>query len=151
MKRRIASIISAAVMFSGIILFSGCSVSGPAFTRIDEIPKQKAVIFLYRPSSCFGGAVSYKVWQDGINNNNPFVTIKPGGYFPYYADQGKVVLKAKTEAEKSITVDVVAGKTYYVLCDVSVGILVGRPSFKLIENEKAEKEIQKCKLLPALN
>jgi len=125
----------------GFLPLLGCA-AGPAFTKIEKIPEDAGLVYIYRPGSAFGAAVSYDVKANGI----PVTRLTPGGYYPHFAKPGETEFSAKTESTSSITLDVKAGQTYYVKGTVGVGILVGRPHLVLVPAEIGEKEIVKCKL-----
>ncbi len=134
-----------AVVFAAFL--SGCaSFNGPKFSKYEEVPKGKAIVYFYRPSAFMGKGVSYDVWVDGINK--PFTRIYNGGYFPYITSPGKVLFKAKTEAEKEVAVDAKAGESYYVWCSIGVGLFVGRPHLEQVTKEVADPDLKECKLLP---
>lgn len=149
MKKRISMILMPVIAITCAVYLTGCaSLQGPEFSKVTKIPEGKAVVYFYRPKAFFGGAVSYDIWLDGVNV--PFVHVYNGGYFPYIANPGKAVFKAKTEAEKEVTIEVKAGQSYYVLCSVGVGFWVGRPHLELMAKETAEADIKSCRLLPEL-
>jgi hypothetical protein len=114
----------------------------PPFTKIEKIPDDTGLVYIYRPGSAFGAAVSYNVKANGI----PIATLTPGVYYPYFAKPGEIEFSAKTESTSSITLDVKPGQTYYIKGTVGVGIIVGRPRLALVSTEVGEKEIIKCKL-----
>lgn len=51
---------------------------------------------------------------------------------------GLNTLWAKTEKKTEIPIDIKFGKTYYLLCDIKMGIMVGRPLLKLLENKRGK-------------
>lgn len=125
----------------GFLPLLGCA-TGPAFTKIEEIPDDTGLVYIYRPGSAFGAGVSYDVKANGI----PIMHLTPGGYYPYFAKPGEIEFSAKTESTSSLTLDVKTGQTYYIKGTVGIGILVGRPHLVLVSTEVGEKEILKCKL-----
>jgi hypothetical protein len=128
-------------MLIGFLSLLGCA-TGPAFTKIEKIPEDTGLVYIYRPGSAFGAAVSYDVKANG----NPITHLTPGGYYAYLAKPGEIEFSAKTESTSSLTLDVKAGQTYYIKGTVGVGIIVGRPRLALVTAEIGEKEIVKCKL-----
>lgn len=129
----------------GVAFMSGCATNGPAFAKVDTIPPDKGLIYIYRPQAFQGGAVSYDV-----RVNDQVVThLSNGGYCPYFAAPGEAQVSAKTEATSSVTLDVKAGQTYYIRGGVNVGFLVGRPHLMVMPGNVGAAEITDCKLIVA--
>lgn len=128
----------------GVALISGCATLGPTFQKIDKVPEGMGLIYIYRPSSVIGGAVSYDVKV----GETVITTLYKGGYYPYFPTPGELELWAKTEARTAVTLDVKAGETYYVKGTVGVGFFVGRPHLIVVPNSVGEMEIAECKLIP---
>jgi hypothetical protein len=76
--------------------------------------------FLCRVKSNF--KTSIKIKKDGLNT-----------------------LWAKTEAKSEIPVDIKIGKTYYLRCGLTMGVLVGRPNLELIDNNTGKVEFELLK------
>jgi hypothetical protein len=143
MKKRIL-VLSALILVSlliGLVLFSSCA-TGPAFIKIETIPEDMGLVYIYRPGKAMGSGVSYQVKANGI----PIFRLRAGGYYAYFAKPGEIEFSAKTESTSSITLDVKAGQTYYLKGTVGVGFFVGRPHLLVVSAEVGEKEIVKCKL-----
>ena len=51
-------------------------------------------------------------------------------------------LWAKTEKKAEVSIDVEIGKTYYLRCGVSIGVLVGRPQLELIDGKTGKTEFE---------
>ena len=135
----------AVLSLAGVAFMSGCATNGPAFAKVETIPADKGLIYIYRPQAFQGGAVSYDV-----RVNDAVVThLSNGGYYPYFAAPGEAQVSAKTEATSSVTLDVKAGQTYYVKGGVRIGFLVGRPHLMVMANDVGASEIADCKLIIA--
>ncbi len=128
----------------GITLIPGCVTLGPPFQKIEKIPEDQGLVYLYRPSKGFGGAVSYDVKANGI----VVTTLHNGGYYPHFAKPGEIEFLAQTESKSSVTINVKAGQTYYLKGTVGIGFFVGRPHLTVVPAEVGEKEIAECKLIP---
>lgn len=125
---------------------SGCATLGPAYQKVDKIPDNAGLVYVYRPPAFIGGGVSPNLYTD---NGKIFITkIYQGGYYPYFAKPGEVEFSAATESESSITLNVAPGQTYYIKLTIGIGILVGRPHLMIVPADVAEREIQECKLIP---
>lgn len=143
MKRK--SLVSALILIfllGGLLLIPNCA-TGPKFTKIEIIPENMGLVYIYRPGKVMGAAVSYQIKANGV----PITRVNPGGYYAYLAKPGEIEFLAKTESSSSITIDVKPGETYYIKGTVGVGFFVGRPHLVLVPTEVGEKEIEKCKLL----
>jgi hypothetical protein len=130
---------------SGVSLLSaGCATLGSAYTPDNNTPKDKATVYVYRPSAMGGGAISYTVAVNGADVSS----LPSGGYFVYYAKPGENEISAKTEAKTSVTVDAKAGETYYVKGTIGMGVFVGHPHLLQVSGDVGSQEIVKCKLVP---
>lgn len=69
------------------------------------------------------------------------------GYFPYFAKPGELELWAKTEAKSAVTLDVRAGKIYYVKGTGGVGFIVRRPHLMVVPESVGETENAGCRSL----
>ena len=126
------------------LLSAGCASLGPAYTPVSSAPKDKATVYVYRPSAMGGAAVSYTVAVNGADVSS----LPSGGYFVYYAKPGENEFAAKTEAKTSVTVDAKAGETYYVKGTIGMGVFVGHPHLLQVTSDVGSQEIVKCKLVP---
>lgn len=126
-------------------VLTGCAASGPAFREITDIPKDKGLVYVYRPDSIIGSAIRYSVYAD----KDVVCKLIRGGYCLYYAKPGEVEFWGQTESKGSLTVDVKAGQKHYVKGSLTMGFAVGRPNLSLVEEQEAMKDIVDCKLLPA--
>ena len=130
---------------SGVSLLSaGCATLGSTYTPDNSAPKDKATVYVYRPSGFAGAAISYTVAANGVDVSS----LPSGGYFVYYAKPGENEFSAKTEASTSVTVDAKAGQTYYVKGTVGMGVFVGHPHLLQVTSDVGSQEIVKCKLVP---
>jgi hypothetical protein len=126
------------------VLSSGCATLGSAYTPDNHAPKDKATVYVYRPSGFGGAAISYTVSVNGTE----VLPLSSGSYFVYYAGPGENEFTAKTEAKTSVTVDIKAGETYYVKGSMGMGVFVGHPHLTQVTNDVGAKEIAACKLVP---
>jgi hypothetical protein len=132
------------VFLSSFLLITGCASLGPVYSKVDKIPDNSGLVYFYRPSAYLGGGMSYDV----KTGETVITTLPNGGYYPYFSAPGEKEFWAQTESKSSVTLDVKAGKTYYIKGEIGVGFLVGRPHLMVVAPEIAEKEIADCKLIP---
>jgi len=52
---------------------------------------------------------------------------------------------AKTEAKVEIPINIKFGKEYYIRCGITMGIVIGRPSIELVDNQIGRMEFQSIK------
>ena len=132
------------LFLSTLLLMTGCITTlGPVYSKIEKIPDNAGLVYLYRPSAFFGGGLSYDV----KTGETVITNLKNGGYYPYFSAPGEKEFWAKTEAKSSVTLDVKAGQTYYIKGEVGAFILVPRPHLMVVAPEIAEKEIVNCNLI----
>ena len=94
-----------------------------------------SLLYVYRPKDFVGAMLNYDLkivnshYKDSVvcrvKNNSKF---KISLY-----QEGKTELWAKTEAKKSVFIDVKFGQKYYIKCGIDLGFFVGRPELILVE------------------
>ena len=134
-----------AVFLISALVLTGCaSVMGQKFQEA-SVKQDTARIYIYRPWTMVGGAVSYPVY---INGEKIF-QLPHTAYYVYYADPGEVFITAKTlENEASVKLRAEAGKTYYIKGGTSLGQFAGRATLAEVHPNTGKKEIVKCKYYP---
>jgi hypothetical protein len=123
---------------------TGCASLGEPYRPVDTIPAGKALVYIYRPPSLGGAAISYTVHA----GQTPVGKLPNGGYRSYLADPGETEFWAKTESRSSVTEVLEAGKTYYLKGTVAVGILAGRPRLTFQTEAIGRTEIASCRVIP---
>lgn len=137
------------ILFNLFLLCSltACGSLGHKFDGLQTPNENEAIIYYYRPSRFLGCGVYYDIKENG----KKVTTLYDGGYYPYRTTAGNKFVSAKTEAAEQISFLVENGKTYFVRGKVHMGIMIGRPSLKLVPQEKALKEIQNCRIIEEKN
>jgi hypothetical protein len=125
------------------LALAACAASGPPFEPV-EPPAGKALVYIYRPELGYGPLVRFHVAVGG----KYLVWLIRGGYFPYLAAPGETEFTAGTEGEASVTENLRAGHTYYLLARATEGYWVPRPRLEFVPEEEAEEELESCVLLP---
>ncbi len=83
--------------------------------------KEKAVVRFMRPSG-FGFAINFNIWDgDKVIGNSV-----AKGQFDYLADPGKHLFVAVAENKTFLDAELEAGKVYYILTQVKMGIWKAR-------------------------
>ena len=101
--------------------------SKPAEAEIDSTWNY-ALVYVYRHKG-MGGMVSYNV------HLGDSVICRVGNKFKQkikITREGATELWAKTESKQAVPVNIQFGRTYYLRCGVSMGVMVGRPSLELV-------------------
>lgn len=81
-------------------------------------------IIFFREKKMVGSAIRYKVRENG----KELCKLKSGSYCTVTASAGKHEYLVQTEAKDALALQVEAGKTYYVLGAISIGVFAGHPS-----------------------
>jgi hypothetical protein len=132
------------LLLVSVLFLAACAASGTPFQRITDIPKDKGLVYVYRPNSILGGAVHYDVHA---GNDEVICDLIRNGYCIYYSKPGELELWGKTESKSTITVDVKAGQEHFVRGGISMGFFIGRPNFTMTDKKTALEEIAECVLL----
>jgi hypothetical protein len=126
-----------------ILALTGCGARGPKFRTIEIPQKNQSLVYIYRPSSFMGAAMSYDIHVKNANGSDKVIgSLSNGGYLKYITKPEKVELWAKTEDKSSVTLDMKAGTMYCVKGELGMGIIVGRPNLTIIGNKLCQKELK---------
>jgi hypothetical protein len=125
------------------VILVSCA-SGPPFRAIESVPENRAVIYVYRQSSLRGAAFTPSVTV----GNNAAVPLKNGGYLTMLVEPGNVPVTIRNVGQKTLSVEVVAGKSYYFRGG-TVPMASGFPALTVVPEDRALSEIKECKLLSA--
>lgn len=127
----------------GALFLTGCGAKGEKFQGFKNPDNGKSLIYVYRPSSFFGGGVFYDIHtSNNTNQDNIIGTLRNGGYVETEVEPGEVEVWGKTESKSSVTIDAKANNMYCVKGTVGIGLLVGRPHLSIVNNETCALEIQ---------
>ena len=122
-------------LFGLVAFFTGCaSVTKQATNQYPEAQPDKGLVYFYREKKLMGAMISYNIKE----NEQIIGAIANGTYFYVFADPGAHSYTASTESDSSRTLQVEAGKTYYVECSVEMGVLAGRPALKIASEAEAK-------------
>ena len=102
-------------------------------------------VWFYRPSKMLGSAVQPIIYI----NDTPVAKAQPGSFF--YADRppGTYELRCTTEWADKTQLTVVENRVTYVRLSLLPGVFVGHILPKVVSEEDALKEIQRCRLITA--
>jgi hypothetical protein len=125
-------------------MLTGCAgskqfVPMPDLSKSIEDPS-KGRIYVFRPSS-FGGAVGMNVADSG----NPVGATGPGGYLCWEREPGDVIVSSTAENTSRVSLPVRPGSIHYILQSIRMGIWMARTELEVVDEERAKKELKKCK------
>ena len=124
-----------------IFLVAGCAKMPLRSDYVKDTPPnieqndENGIVYFLRESAFGGSAISYFIFED----DTKIGLLKSGSYFIHQAKPGKHTYWAETESRASVTIDVVAGQTYYIEGGVGMGIWAGRPELTEITEKVARK------------
>ena len=138
------------------VFYMGCSssLSGPLFKPVTDIPKDKSVVYLYRPDD--DRSTEFTITYRG----NEICVLENGGYFPFFVKEGKVVISsspnfkmfvtglAQTGDSEDFIFKAEKGIYYYVLCQDPQG---SELSMKLMPENFGINSIKECRLLEPIS
>ena len=142
----------AVVLFFGLtFLLISCAGSSKYMTPSETLSTpttEKALVRIMRPSG-FGYAINFNIWDGEKVIGNSVAKSE----FDYLADPGKHVFVAVAENKAFAEADLEAGKTYYLLTQVKMGLWKARVGLipvnrgsgfwdKVLEYEKELKKLQ---------
>lgn len=153
-----------------MIFFYGCASSqpqGPIFAGHKEFSQDKALVYIYRVANESGG---YDRTYSLKANGEPITVLKHGGYFPYVVNPSKIEFKAElapnlvimasplmaavesasdNSREVKQTLNVEAGKIYYLQFYPIEHFTYYELRFKVNDKDVGEADLKACKLLEA--
>lgn len=152
----------ALLIFFASLTVSGCAITGdgPPFA-FDQPDDGTAIIYHYRLSSFKGNGMEW----DALSNGKPLTRMGNGGYFKQISEPGHITYRTKmrvhpfpfwilylineaiSEYEDAYTLDVQAGKSYFLNWRVEFNEDV--PHIMAIPEEKALKQIDGLLAFPA--
>jgi len=107
--------------------------------EIPEAQPDKGLIMFYRLSKFSGKAISFSV----DHADGRIGTLKSGTVLHKYFEPGPQTFYSQVISRASLTVNVEAGKTYFLRVDSKMGLVVARPKFVLVPDSKARSEVDK--------
>ncbi|MGD0170408.1 MAG: hypothetical protein ABSE54_11870 [Smithella sp.] len=125
---------------AGVLVLLGCAAHGPSFKQVENIPADKAVIYIYH-----AGGSNHSFFLQA--NGKDITALRKGTYYPYITEPGRIEFTAKTMGTASLVLEAKAGEIYYLQGRVPPGFSP-TPSLVLVSTEVGTQEIADCKLMP---
>lgn len=98
----------------------------------------KGTVVFYRVKKFSGGAITFNI-QDSERNYGP---IKNGGKITVNVEPGERTFFSQVLSSDAVSLNIEAGKTYYVKATVKVGYYAGRPKLTQVDEKTAKKEMK---------
>ncbi len=137
--KRLINTVSTLTILTVLLILSACaSVDYSQEKVLPEAKSDQALIYFYRTPGFIGSTYRFQVSE----GKQVVGAMAQDSYFYVFATPGKhtyTVDDRNEEQGSSITLDVRAGKTYYVRVDVEYEVLGGKPIFTEVSKEEAMK------------
>ena len=128
---------AAAASFVGCSPKTGAALSAAELSAALPAGTPYALVHLYRPSRMAGFAIGYDV---RLNDSVAYRARNGSRLDLRRSRPGTVTLSAKTETREELTLNLEAGREYYVRCTIGAGALVGRPHLTQVSPAQGSKE-----------
>jgi hypothetical protein len=130
-----------------VLLASGCASVQMASPEMDSAAKSYAVkpgsanIYVYRNEQ-MGAAIKMPVLLDGRAVGDTAAKT----YLLLQVSPGSHTLVSKTENDAALTLDVVAGRNYFVWQEVKMGLMSARSLLQVVDEATGKAGVAECKL-----
>lgn len=138
----------AAAALVGVLGMSGCASVPMASGASDAQAKQfqpvpdKAKVYIYR-NEVMGAAVKMPVLIDNAEAGD---TVSKT-YIEKDLAPGSHTITSKSEKDSSITIDMLAGKIYYVWQEIKMGMFSARSQLHEVDETKGQAGVRESKLI----
>jgi len=129
------------MIMAGIFVFSGCAAQKQLFKQVENVPGDKAVVYIY-----YSGDSKFPLFFKA--NGKDLISLKKGTYYPYVTKPGVIEFTASFMGVSTRVVDAEAGQTYYLKGSIP-RVFFEPPSLVLVSPEAGAQEIVKCTLIPS--
>jgi len=137
----------AAGALAAVVLASGCASVQMASPEMDSAAKSYAVkpgtanVYVYRNEQ-MGAAIKMPVALNGKMVGDTAAKT----YLLLQVPPGRHTLVSKTENDSTLTLDVAAGRNYFVWQEVKMGLMVARSQLQLVDEATGKAGVAECKL-----
>jgi hypothetical protein len=100
---------------------------------IPQAKEDKGLVVFYRESSIKGGAIRFNLNL----GQDPIGALPSGSVLHRYVEPGQQTFWSQVISKDSISIDVVAGETYYIKGTVKMGLVAGRPTLTVVSEDEA--------------
>jgi len=123
------------------------SHGNPKFEAAAPPTAEQGLIYFYRPDH--GNEVPLDVRTGTREANIATTRLWRGGYFPFYAPTGAMIVWPESDQAQSVTLDVKPGETYFVKGWASWGWSGPHRHLALVDDDEGLREVKKCRRLPS--
>ena len=116
-------------------------VSNLESAEVPQVKEDKGLIVFYRESAFKGGAIGFNL----NHGQEPIGALESGTVLHRYVEPGQHTFWSQAISKDSVTVEAVAGKTYYIKGVVQMGVVAGRPKLAVVSESEAKPAIAKMK------
>src|SRR5262245_4505800 len=120
------------ILVAALLTSAGCAAQGTPYEKVSP-ETGKAVVYLYRPASISGAALTPRVDCGGAT-----AKLRPGGYHRFVVAAGHIACTSSSVDpgnHELVDLEVTQGHDYYVKETIGMGILVGRVHLALVDPE----------------
>jgi hypothetical protein len=121
--------------FIGITSYSTLTIAA----NLPEAKADKGLVIFYRLSGFKGKAIRFNL----NHAEGSLGQLLSGTYLYKYLEPGEHKFWSQAISQDSITINVEAGKKYYVKGEVAMGVLAGRPQFTQMSESDALSDLKK--------
>src|SRR3954470_5007857 len=132
----------------GLAVLSGCatvpmaSAEDSAQMKRLSVPSDAALVYLYRNEG-MGAAVRMDVSLDG----SPYGQTVASSYMVWRVPPGRHHLLSRAENDSELTLDVLAGRRYFVWQEVKMGVMFARSNLQQVPEQKGQSGVDECELV----
>ncbi len=137
--------VSSLFLVGCLFLLAGCMGhnAGPQDYTKDAVPQlqaddSSALVCFYRESGFVGGGRTYFVFED----NTKIGTLGSGTWFVHRATPGDHTYWAEIESKALVSLSVEAGKEYYIVGGIGIGVMDARPELTLSNASYVKPRLQ---------
>lgn len=121
----------------------------PIKTKSGEVgaaPADQGQIVFFRPGSIMGGALGCTVREMQNGAEAQVARLGSGKYFVVTATPGKHQYYTEGEAKDRLNLEIEPGETYFVKCNIGMGVVAGRANLSPSDRATFEKKAKGLKL-----
>jgi len=141
-----ARLMIASAVLATVALFSGCASVPLASSATDSKSKEfqplpdRASVYIYRNEN-FGAAISMTVSLNKLTLGQTAAET----YFHVNVPPGRYTVESISENVSSVTLNLDAGKNYFVWQEVKMGMWSGRSALQQVDDAKGRAGVLECK------
>lgn len=124
----------------GTLAVAGCAVNGAAFEEPMKAPVGSSLVYFYRPPEIQGSALKVYVNDKGTELS----VLKNGQFLALPLEPGHHEFGTNVTGRETVSVDTVAGETYYLRYAMVRGAIKNTPVFARVYTDDAIADLRDC-------